>query len=318
VKLALWNIPHTEKRLSIYLPVGFGLLCWIWWKLCTPLPGYCVALLALAAVIMTVRADKFSIAERGLWVVVGAALVFGEMQILLKDRENFDRQASQDRADQLDRFNRTASGLEQTLTRVDQTLQAADQTLDQTQPRAVVRMTGIKLKDGPQNLEANKKYIFDSSFENDGTAEAVWFRPSVRIYIGKPDDRQDQERLVTAFHNDLAAHANEAFDHVAVVPGQPVWRSDPYTVNEDQLKDLNAGQTLYFLARVDYRDRTGIWRMEVCQHYQRDTNSLSENAMHLCLVQTPFRLRIDRAVQQLDHIQRKTAKSNDTQSGLNH
>jgi hypothetical protein len=292
VKLALWDVPQTEDRWGIYLPIGFALLCWVWWKLWPVLPGFCIAFLAFAAVIMTVRADKFTRPERILWVVIGAALVLGEMYVLREDRSIFDLQSKTDREEQLNRFNRTAADLELALNRIDETLKTSDKTLEQTRPRAVIRMTGVNLKDGPKSIEANVKYAFNSSFENEGNAEAVWFNPSVRFYVGKPDDKKDQERIATEFYKDLFSYSTEAFDHISVVPGQPVWRTDYYTLTEDQVKELKAGQTLYYLARVDYKDQTGIWRMEVCQSYQRDPDELSENARHACLVPMPFRRRL--------------------------
>ena len=59
--------------------------CGIWWKIQPPYPGVCIAVLAFIAVIMTVRADKFLRWEKTVWVLMGGALLFGEVLVIHHD-----------------------------------------------------------------------------------------------------------------------------------------------------------------------------------------------------------------------------------------
>lgn len=57
------------------MPALLVLFCYGWWNLYPVLPGYAIAALAFAAVIMTVRADRFQPAEKVIWVLIGAGLM---------------------------------------------------------------------------------------------------------------------------------------------------------------------------------------------------------------------------------------------------
>jgi len=69
---------------------------WFWrWPNSLPVPGYAVAILGVAAVVMAVRANAFTWTEEKVWIVVAAALCFVEIQAIRHDRKI----ASQEQAD---------------------------------------------------------------------------------------------------------------------------------------------------------------------------------------------------------------------------
>jgi hypothetical protein len=111
---ALYRIPRID-RWGAYLPLSFALICYGWWELYPVLPGYCIAALAFAAVIMTVRADKFTPAERIIWVIIGACLMVAETRVLYLDRVTANRERDAANAIQETRFETTVEALQKTI-----------------------------------------------------------------------------------------------------------------------------------------------------------------------------------------------------------
>jgi hypothetical protein len=99
--------------------------CDAWWSLFPVLPGYSIAALAFVAVIMTVRTDHFTPAERIIWVLIGAILMFGEVRILYLDRHNADAKQQEDRQQQEQRFETTIKAFTVLLNKEDRTLHEA-------------------------------------------------------------------------------------------------------------------------------------------------------------------------------------------------
>jgi hypothetical protein len=107
-----WTVPEID-RWGLYLTCVVALFSYAWWKSLPVLPGYSIGMLALVAVIMTVRADKFKSVERVCWVVIGAFLMFAEIRTVRDDRRSQDAQQGVERTTQQERFEGTASSLRQ-------------------------------------------------------------------------------------------------------------------------------------------------------------------------------------------------------------
>jgi hypothetical protein len=97
----LWQLIKAKskalKNLLRLLTRGYGLwgmvfqflvvvIGCLWWLKTSPPPGEWIAILAFVAVIMTVRADKFTMAERVVWVVIGGLLLSAEVTVIHRDR----------------------------------------------------------------------------------------------------------------------------------------------------------------------------------------------------------------------------------------
>lgn len=114
-RIATYKIPHID-RTGLYLPSFVALGCYAWWKTLPVLPGYAIAGLAFVAVVMTVRADKFETPEKVLWVLMGAGLLFAELQVLKSDRAESEIQQAAERQTQETRFEETVGELKKLLT----------------------------------------------------------------------------------------------------------------------------------------------------------------------------------------------------------
>jgi hypothetical protein len=135
IAFLLCPVPHID-RWGLYPPAIFIVVCYAYWRLWAVYPGYCVAALGFAAVIIAVRADKFGLAESVIWVFIGAFLVFGEIRVLYTDRVRSDREQAEERKRSDDRFQNTVDGFTTVLAsqkvmlnKVLQTNQLAEQSL---------------------------------------------------------------------------------------------------------------------------------------------------------------------------------------------
>jgi len=126
-RILRFPIPHLD-RVGLYLPSGLFVFFYGWWFLFTVLPGYSVVALAFVAVVMTVRADHFSKAERVIWICLGAILMVAEVRVLYLDRVNSEHQQSTERAEQQDRFEKSIDAFTQVLNAEKLTLQQVVET----------------------------------------------------------------------------------------------------------------------------------------------------------------------------------------------
>ena len=101
-----FQVPHYT-RWGLYPQVAVLVACYAYWQLFPIIPGASIAVLAFVAVIMTVRADKFSAAERVVWVVLGFAIMVFEIRTLYLDRQNNDEQHLSENRKQQQEFEAT-------------------------------------------------------------------------------------------------------------------------------------------------------------------------------------------------------------------
>ena len=77
------NARYTKSAALFQVP--FLVIIGYWsWRL--PAPGIAVSILGLAAVVMAIRASRFTRMEEIVWIVVAIALCFAEIQAIRKDR----------------------------------------------------------------------------------------------------------------------------------------------------------------------------------------------------------------------------------------
>ena len=85
------------------LQIPFVVICcsWLWWEYLElpPYPGLTIGLLGLAAVIMTVRVERFTKTEKVAWVLIAFALFAIESRSIIQDHAEQSR-ASADALDQ--------------------------------------------------------------------------------------------------------------------------------------------------------------------------------------------------------------------------
>jgi hypothetical protein len=94
-----WPVPNYTRS-GLYWQATFILICAFrlqWWPV---IPGVAVALLAVAACVMAVRADSFTGSEKAIWVAISFALCFVELQTIHKDRNEHDRAEADSRREQ--------------------------------------------------------------------------------------------------------------------------------------------------------------------------------------------------------------------------
>lgn len=153
--LSVWNgaigvlfyrIPERVlTREGVYFPATLIVVFYYAWLFLYPaLPGYAIGALALVAVVMAVRADKLKKVEKGIWVVLGAALLIAEIQVIKLDREKSDREQNEAVQRQLDQAKDVQKGFIETtgkLELVQKRAEATAATLRGLEQRAQLRET---------------------------------------------------------------------------------------------------------------------------------------------------------------------------------
>jgi len=111
VSVATRPVPYYT-RWGLYPQALFVVGCWFcmhWWPI---IPGVSIGFLALAAVIMAVRADNFTGAEKAVWVALGMVLCFVELRTIYGDRDEHDRLQSEIRRQDNEHFEKIVGDLE--------------------------------------------------------------------------------------------------------------------------------------------------------------------------------------------------------------
>jgi hypothetical protein len=150
---------------------------WSWrWPNHLPEPGYAVTILGLAAVVMAVRANRFTRTEEIVWIVVAVALCFVEIRAIRHDRNVAAQDQAEARQKEEDNFRKIADGITNSIQESDrnfaQTMRRSDRivagvgdsvrtqtggdsfafiTLTGPQP-AIITFNGIPHPDGPWML----------------------------------------------------------------------------------------------------------------------------------------------------------------------
>ena len=99
-------------RWGLYPQALVLVVCYSYWKLFQIIPGVSIAALGFAAVIMTVRAEKFSHTERVVWVFLGFLLMVVEVRTLYQDRQDSDQRNRVEDAREEAKFETTLHAFE--------------------------------------------------------------------------------------------------------------------------------------------------------------------------------------------------------------
>src|SRR5260370_10149364 len=98
---------------------------WLWrWPNHLPERGYAVTILGLAAVIMAVRADRFTRTEGIIWIMLAVALCFVELRAIRHDREVAAKEQSNAREREETNFREIASGIKASIAESDRNFSA--------------------------------------------------------------------------------------------------------------------------------------------------------------------------------------------------
>jgi hypothetical protein len=88
-KAALHSIDYSRWAEVFQAPL-IGLI--FYWYQFPPPPGYAVAWLAAAGVVMAVRAEYFTVTEKVIWILIEGAFVIFEIQAISRDRDEHDKE----------------------------------------------------------------------------------------------------------------------------------------------------------------------------------------------------------------------------------
>jgi len=113
--LFLWEVPKYT-RVGLYTQILTAMLLYVSWIFLPLIPGLAIAGLGFVAVVMTVRADKFPICERVVWVMLGFFLLTAEVRTLYLDRIANEAQQHAEREEQQKRFSETLDGFSRVIT----------------------------------------------------------------------------------------------------------------------------------------------------------------------------------------------------------
>jgi hypothetical protein len=241
------------------------------------LPGYAIAALAFAAVVMTVRAEKFQPAERIIWVLIGAALMLAETRVLYMDRIAHDAEQAAERENQDDRFNKTAAGLKEAVTtsqgEFKLTMQKSQTIFSKT------REAAYDAKEGIETFTGGNSYCFLDHFwpaisTGDPELDRYAMRDSGTGYLVKRGRHPlgGVSILVTSFTPNSETYVSEALPDFGVGDSHytGVMRNKLRFSNQG-IKDAGPESTLTipkglmmdadrFDIAIDYNGRNGSWR----------------------------------------------------------
>lgn len=91
------EVPHYDRS-GLYWQAAFVLVGWGFWELWPSITGrpievgFAIGALGFAAVVMTVRADRLTKAERVVWVLIGFAFFVAEVHVIDEDHIQQDRE----------------------------------------------------------------------------------------------------------------------------------------------------------------------------------------------------------------------------------
>jgi len=260
----------------------------VWWAQYShlPPPGWAVAVIAFAAAAMSVH-DDLKDWQKGMWMLLIGAFLITELRSIRKDRAAQDAAFASVRDTQNSDFNATAKGLSEAIAGIQSTFNSADAARLQTRPHAYVHFTDISY-DGQQlqngsSFRPGAEYPFDFNFINDGNQTGVLLRGLPQIYVGKPDDRSTQLKLVARFM-DKWRTVPLLVSPVTMNTHSPRHFTARLLITKDEFVELSKGGTIYAIGRVEYRDSIGVWQQDYCELVQRTGNSLDINQLHQCSV----------------------------------
>src|ERR1035441_8899738 len=105
-----WHVPHYDRG-GFYLQAMVIVAIDVGWQSYQFAPGWAVAILAVVAVVMTVRADHYTKTEQVIWVLVALSLMVVEIRAITRDRNVAETQRRVFEQQLQDRFQQTANSL---------------------------------------------------------------------------------------------------------------------------------------------------------------------------------------------------------------
>jgi hypothetical protein len=93
----------------------FVLICWVGLLYYVPPPSVAIGVLAVAAVIMAVRAEHFTTTEKVVWILIAFGLFFVESRSIYKDRAQHDKEQAEARKEEAQHFQGIADNLKQAI-----------------------------------------------------------------------------------------------------------------------------------------------------------------------------------------------------------
>jgi hypothetical protein len=259
--------------------------CCVWFWFWPPLPGVAVAILGAAAAIMTFRDMQNT--HKMLATIAIFALMGIELNDIRRDRQEADRQATEQRKRDKEAFGKIASGIDSaikqsqdqfsaTMEGLTPTLEASRRAMENTRPRADVECAGISLM---SPFAADAKLKWNVAYVNSGAATAENWEREGKIYVGTPDDLDDQRRFGAEFDKTWVS------DHQRLCQGEKIgcpaevkpkepnlftFDSEPLNMAEvESILSRNKGRkTIYILVRFVWSDETGTWANDSCMGFQ--------------------------------------------------
>jgi hypothetical protein len=276
-----------------------------WWYWHPPVGSWIAVLAVLGVLVPLYRQwDAISRREKAIWTAMMFALVGFELWGLHLDRDEHDAEQSQARCEQIERFGQIASELEASIkesekqfaltsTGLGKTLQATNTTIKQTQPHAFVLVLGFELLNPPvppQLFQAATKYNFNLPYSNDGSEPAKVSRRLAEIYVGKPDDVEAQTKLSREFEKVWGKTPNTTFANL--VKNAPQYWTETREFTDNEIKQMSEHPyTVYVLSRIQYRDSTGTWWTDRCEHIQLMDRHLYLHVTRPCRIFSDSRYR---------------------------
>jgi len=250
------------------------------WPFC---PGVFIAILAFVAAAIVFRGEPKR-REKVVWIAVFFAFMCGEIWMMSKDRVAHDKQQEETAKQEAKHFQDIAGGLSQTIQQAQENfksemdnlqtnLSTTRATLSNTAPRAVIEFQRVNYNVPTITVERklNINYI---RFTNSGNAVATHFLREARLYVGRPNSLEDQEKIAKDF--DAWWEKTPHREGLPVEPNVPAMF--PFQIDAISESDIlgiqNHVLAVYLLARFVYSDGTGTWANDKCMWYEDATRDL--------------------------------------------
>jgi hypothetical protein len=268
-------------RISVAIAALLGAWCaWHYWH---PPVGLYVAILGVAAAIMTLRPSQ-SASEKAFWILVIFACGVLEITNLYYDRAQHDQAEHVARQNEALAFKAIADGINtsiqndqvqfaETIGKLNSTLHASENAALNTAPFANIRVTLVAPVTADPNqpilIEVGKKMQWNIYFLNIGTSVAKDVKYAAMAFFAKPDDKEAQAAIAKMFNDEWPKRKLERPKLDLKTNDQLFFTFSSEAVTADQISSLNVGSnTIYIYSRFVWSDPTGRWASDRCEGYQ--------------------------------------------------
>jgi hypothetical protein len=264
--------------------IGVAVILFWWRQSHLPPPGYAVAVLGVAAAIMSIQEDMQGW-QKAIWLLLMGGFLAIELRAISADRKNTADEALRERNAQDQRFadireaqnedfktitkgftdtlNQNEKEFSATQHAIATTLHAANTTLNQTRPHALLHeeRTDFALKsmspDGRHHQLILHVFLINDGNENVSDVEGL-----TRAYLL---DKPIQE-IKNEFENDWKTQATKISEKIPL--HEPVQLIDiPSQLSEQEITDLFQGaKIIVYITRIAYKDSTGKWLSDQCSY----------------------------------------------------